>query len=56
LNPYTDAADWVVVPPPSGQKGQVYDVQATGQSQGLATAPDDAAEPPAAAASEAAQP
>jgi general secretion pathway protein G len=56
LNPYTDAADWLVVPPPSGQKGQVYDVQATGQPQGLATAPDDAAEPPAAAASEAAQP
>jgi general secretion pathway protein G len=56
LNPYTDAADWVTVPPPSGQKGQVYDVQAGGQPVAAIAAPEDNAEAPAAAASEAAQP
>ena len=54
LNPYTEAADWLVVPPPSGQKGQVYDVRAPGQPSAPSSA--DIAEPPPAAASEALPP
>lgn len=28
VNPHTDAVDWIVIPPPGGKKGQVYDVRA----------------------------
>jgi general secretion pathway protein G len=54
LNPYTEAADWVVISPPSGQKGQVYDIRAPGQQPG--SSGTDGAEAPAAAASEALPP
>lgn len=30
LNPYTERADWDLVPPPVGQAGRVYDVKAHG--------------------------
>jgi general secretion pathway protein G len=60
LNPYTEAADWVVVPPPSGQKGQVYDIRAAGQQPGASgtssTSDADTVDAPAAAASEALPP
>jgi general secretion pathway protein G len=60
LNPYTEAADWVVVPPPSGQKGQVYDIRAAGQQPGATGANGangaDIVDAPAAAASEAPPP
>jgi general secretion pathway protein G len=54
LNPYTEAADWVIVPPPSGQKGQVYDIRAPGQQPGASGT--DSAGAPEAAASEAPPP
>ncbi len=30
INPYTEAPDWVVIAPPQGGKGAVYDVRAPG--------------------------
>ena len=38
VNPYTERADWELVPPPQGQTGRVYDVRVQG---GAAAAPDD---------------
>jgi general secretion pathway protein G len=54
VNPYTEAVDWVIVPPPSGQKGLVYDVRAPGEQGG--TTGSGTAEAPAPAASDAASP
>lgn len=51
LNPFTEAADWQTSPPPSGQKGSVYDVQAPPSGRGTrepGAAPDAAASEPAA--------
>lgn len=51
LNPYTERADWELVPPPHGQAGRVYDVRAaTGAPP---AAPEEAATAPAADAPEA---
>jgi general secretion pathway protein G len=54
VNPYTEAVDWVIVAPPSGQKGQVYDVRAPGEQAGASGS--GAAEAAAPAASDAASP
>ena len=54
LNPRTDAADWLVVAPPSGAKGMVYDVRDPADPEGRGPVPPGAATPPPeAAASEA---
>lgn len=45
LNPYTEAPDWVVIAPPQGGKGAVYDVRPPGPR-----APTAADEPASAAA------
>lgn len=57
LNPRTDSADWLVVAPPSGAKGMVYDVRDPADPDGRGIAPaaagGAAAPAPDAAASEA---
>lgn len=62
VNPFTDSVDWIVVPPPGGQKGAVFDVQSVDNPSpranalaGGTAAEGDAAPPaPDAGASEAA--
>jgi general secretion pathway protein G len=53
INPFTEAADWQTIVPPSGQKGRVYDVAAPAGT--LATRDQPAADPPAGDASGPAQ-
>ncbi len=54
LNPRTEAADWLVVAPPSGAKGMVYDVRDPADPEGRGVLPaGNAAPPPDASASEA---
>ncbi len=54
LNPRTEAADWLVVAPPSGAKGMVYDVRDPADPEGRGAAPAaNTAAPPDAPASEA---
>jgi general secretion pathway protein G len=57
LNPHTEALDWVVVPPPNGQKGGVYDVRSSytpsQPAQADALPVDAEATPPAVAGSDA---
>jgi general secretion pathway protein G len=54
LNPRTDAADWLVIAPPSGAKGMVFDVRDPADPEGKGVVPaGTAAPPPEAAASEA---
>lgn len=47
VNPFTEAVDWVVVPPPGGRKGNVYDVRAAAtppqELPAEAAVPEDAA-------------
>ena len=49
INPFTEAADWITVAPPAGQKGQVYDVRAPAvrAAPGAPAATEPAAAPPA---------
>lgn len=54
LNPRTETADWLVIAPPSGARGMVYDVRDPADPEGRATGGTGSAAPPAeAAASEA---
>jgi general secretion pathway protein G len=57
VNPFTGDIDWIVVPPPFGQKGGVYDVRAPIRDGEPTFAPAPATEPdtPAEAASAAQQ-
>ena len=59
VNPHTEVVDWVVVPPPNGQKGGVYDVRSsyTPSQPAVGEAAPADAEPaaPAPAASDAPQ-
>jgi general secretion pathway protein G len=57
VNPHTETVDWVVVPPPGGQKGGVFDVRAPNNPNprpgtAAADAPDGQAPVPADAASD----
>ncbi|MBS0437235.1 MAG: type II secretion system protein [Proteobacteria bacterium] len=53
-NPRTDAADWLVIAPPAGARGMVYDVRDPADPEGRGPQPAGAAAPPPeAAASEA---